>query len=133
MLDYMIHSTLSGTFCFMPIALITWLSLFFALVVRIGNKSEFESRELLLSTPLAITAALIAYGVFFVAPSGLRHIPWHTWIVVILLGTQLLQSIALVSYLKGVRGFAVFILITEICMSCVAGLEATMSATGRWL
>jgi hypothetical protein len=76
---------------------------------------------------------LIAYGVLFDLEHGHSTNPWRERAVAIIIVSQIVASIIIVGKLKGIRVTASCFVLFHFCLSAVAGLEATMAVTNRWL
>ena len=133
MFDYLVRATLSGAFLYSPFVPLVWLSLMSAVIFRVSSRKPFHDKELLVVAPVIFTMGIIAYGTYFAAPSRPREFPSHLWCIPATLLVQLLLSGFMVWALKGIRSSVACILFVELHMSCIAGLEATMSVSGRWL
>ena len=133
MLSYLIEATLRGALVYAPVAPVAWLSLAIGIASRLGGDVPLQRRDALAFIPLLLTVLLIGYGSAFAVEQG--HPPpfRRQMIILCILGGQAVVSGFILRLLPGRRIAAFGVLVFEGCLSAVAGLEAAMSVTNRWL
>ena len=131
---YLIRATIEGTLFFPPIAIVAWPALIASCIMRLSSERPFGHRELWLGLPLVFPALLIAFGTVFDLPHG--HVPEDSWqerTILVVLGADLLTCGIIVWRLRDMRVIAALWLLFLCCLSVVAGFEACMCVTNRWL
>lgn len=133
MLSYLIEATLKGALVYPPVAPVAWLSLAIGIVSRMGSDVPLQRRDAVALTPLLLTVLLVVYGRAFAVEQG--HPPpfRREMIIIFILGLQAVVSGFILWLLPGRRISAFGLLVFQGCLSAVAGLEAAMSVTNRWL
>ncbi|MFN3151925.1 hypothetical protein [Bremerella sp.] len=119
-----------------PLSPIAWLLLGGAVFTRIGFivQQPPKLREALLGLPVLFTVVIIGYGVVFAVHVGHADAAWRELVCPLLILLQIGASFCLVwRYMQGIRVPATFLLLFELCFSLMAGFEATMDVTNKWI
>lgn len=130
---YLVESTVYGSLVDSPMAPTMWAALSIGVVLRCYSDERFRTRELLLVLPAIFTCVLVIYGTAFSLESTQPFNPWRERFVWGILLAQLVASGFTVWWLRGVRVPAICFLLFGLHISAIAGLEAAMSVTNRWL